>query len=135
MQDSETIPVVEEEVQIDKHTVRKGRVRVATVTEIHDELASAELESSDVAISRVPIGRQVEIPPTVRTVGDTVIVPVLEEVLVVERRLILKEELHIKRCVSKESVEIPVRLRKQRAVIEREKDASHQPNEENENGG
>lgn len=136
MQDSETtIPLVEEEVRVDKRTVRKGRVRVETVTEIHDELASAELESSDVEISRVPIGREVNSPPTVRTMGDTVIVPVLEEVLVVERRLMLKEELHIKRCVTSESVEIPVRLRKQRAVIEREKDASHQTNEENQNGG
>jgi stress response protein YsnF len=45
---------------------------------------------------------------------------VLEEVLVVEKRLVLKEELHIRRRVETETVEVPVTLRKQRAVVERE---------------
>jgi stress response protein YsnF len=61
----------------------------------------------------------VETPPAVRTDGDVVIVPILEEVLVVEKRLVLKEELHIRRQVNHEDVEVPVTLRKQRAVIER----------------
>ena len=47
------------------------------------------------------------------------IVPVLEEVLIVEKRLVLKEELRIRRSRSQETEEIPVRLRKQRAVVER----------------
>jgi stress response protein YsnF len=38
---------------------------------------------------------------------------------VVEKRLVLKEELHIRRRVTHENVEVPVTLRKQRAVIER----------------
>ena len=45
--------------------------------------------------------------------------PVLEEILVVEKRLILKEEVHIEQEVSQETVELPVSLRKQRAVVER----------------
>ena len=45
--------------------------------------------------------------------------PVLEEILVVEKRLILREELHIEQEVSQETVELPVSLRKQRAVVER----------------
>ncbi|MGN6488453.1 MAG: DUF2382 domain-containing protein, partial [Devosia sp.] len=45
--------------------------------------------------------------------------PVLEEVLVVEKRLVLKEELRLKRRVTTERVEVPVTLRKQRAVTER----------------
>ena len=47
------------------------------------------------------------------------IIPVLEEVLVVEKRLVLKEELHVSRVMSEEKVEIPVTVRKQRAVVER----------------
>jgi stress response protein YsnF len=46
-------------------------------------------------------------------------VPVLEEVLVVEKRLVLKEELHIRRRATTETVEVPITLRKQRAVVER----------------
>ena len=47
------------------------------------------------------------------------IVPVLEEVLVVETQLVLKEELHIRRQRTTEAVEVPVQLRKQRAMVER----------------
>ena len=47
----------------------------------------------------------------VRTEGDVLIIPVLEEVLVVEKRLVLKEELHVRRLVSEENVEIPVTVR------------------------
>jgi stress response protein YsnF len=55
----------------------------------------------------------------VRTHGDTTIIPIVEEVLVVEKRLILKEELHVRRVVSNDEVEVPITLRKQRAVVER----------------
>jgi stress response protein YsnF len=47
------------------------------------------------------------------------IIPVLEEVLVVEKRLILKEEVHIRQTTSGEAVEVPVTLRRQHAVVER----------------
>jgi stress response protein YsnF len=44
---------------------------------------------------------------------------VLEEILVVEKRLVLKEELHIRRRATTETAEVPVTLRKQRVVVER----------------
>ena len=47
------------------------------------------------------------------------IIPVLEEILVVEKRLVLKEEVHIRRSTAGEEVEVPVTLRRQRAVVER----------------
>ena len=68
----------------------------------------------------MPVGCIVETAPDVRTEGDLTIVPVVEEVLVVEKRLVLKEELHIRRTSQTEVVEVPVTLRKQRAVVERQ---------------
>ncbi len=61
----------------------------------------------------------VEVAPAVRTENDVVIVPVLEEVLVVQKQLVLKEELHIRRRIETEIVEVPVTRRKQRAIVER----------------
>ena len=46
-------------------------------------------------IERVPVKRVVEGPIPVRYEGDTMIISLLEEVLVVETRLLLKEEVHI----------------------------------------
>jgi stress response protein YsnF len=44
---------------------------------------------------------------------------VVEDEVVLVRRLILKKELHIRRRVETETVEVPVTLRRQRAEVER----------------
>jgi stress response protein YsnF len=72
-----------------------------------------------VEVTRVPIDRMVETAPEIRTEGDVTILPVVEEVLVVEKRLVLKEEVHIRRRVTTETAEVPVTLRKQRVEVER----------------
>lgn len=116
----EAIPLVEETVSVGKRQIATGRVRVRTVTDTVEELAHADVQRESVEVTRVPIDRMVETAPEIRTDGDVTIVPVLEEVLVVEKRLVLKEELHIRRHVETEAVEVPVSLRKQHAVVERE---------------
>ena len=115
---AETIPLLEEEMRVEKQSVATGKVHVTVVDSI-EEIARAELDEEQVEVTRVHVGREVTTAPEVRTEGDVVIVPVLEEVLVVEKRLMLKEELHIRRHVSKEIFEVPITLRKQRAVVER----------------
>jgi stress response protein YsnF len=67
----------------------------------------------------VPINREIDHAPEVRTENGVTIVPVVEEVLVVEKRLVLKEELHIRRQSRTETVEVPVEVRKHRVEIER----------------
>ena len=116
----EVIPLVEEMPTIAKRQVVTGRVRVQTLTDTAEELAKATLQSDTVEVTRVPVDKVVEAAPEIRTEGDVTIVPVLEEVLVVTKQLVLKEELHIRRRVETETVEVPVTLRKQRAVVERE---------------
>ena len=58
--------------------------------------------------------------PPVRREGDVVIVPVMEEVLVVEKRLMLKEELHIRIDVTRREETRTVRLRREHAEIDRD---------------
>jgi len=116
---AEGIPLLEEEVRIGKREVATGRVRVQTTTDMVEEIARATLNEDVVEVTRVPVGREVNTAPQVRTEDDVVIIPVLEEVLIVEKRLVLKEELHIRRSVTRENIEVPIALRKQRAVVER----------------
>jgi len=114
-----TIPLIEEEVRIEKREVSTGRVRVSTLIETVEENVRADLKGEEVEVTRVPVDRVVTEAPSIRTEGDVTIIPVLEEVLFVEKRLVLKEELHVRRLVTDETVEIPVTLRKERASIER----------------
>ena len=74
-------------------------------------------EEADVAT--VELDQMVSGPaPRIRTEDGVTIIPVLEEVLVVEKRLVLKREIRIRKRSTSETVEIPVSLRKQRAEVE-----------------
>lgn len=119
-QEFETIPLVEEDLLISKRETETGRVRVRTEVQWQTAHARADLFHDRVEVDRVPVGREVDAVPPVREEGDTVVIPVVEEVLVVEKRLVLKEEVRLKRVRTVEQVDEPVRLRSMHAVVERE---------------
>jgi uncharacterized protein (TIGR02271 family) len=125
----EIIPLVEENATISKRQVLTGHVRVQTIIDTVEELARSDVQRETVEVTRVPVDRMVETAPEIRTEGEVTILPVVEEVLVVEKRLLLKEELHIRRRGETETVEVPVSLRKQRAVVEREASTDPRPDE------
>jgi uncharacterized protein (TIGR02271 family) len=120
VQSEVVVPVFEERAHVEKHEVSKGRIRVRTVAETVQEMAGATLESDELEVTRVAVDRVVTEPPVIRSEGDLTIIPVLEEVLFVEKRLVLKEEVHVRRRTRTETVEIPVEVRKQRAFVERD---------------
>ena len=72
------------------------------------------------SITRVPIHRPVDAPPPVRTEGDITVIPVLEEVTIIQRQLRLKEEIHLRRESRSKHVAVLVSRRRQRAVIKRQ---------------
>jgi uncharacterized protein (TIGR02271 family) len=112
------VPLVSEELRLEKRETSTGKVRVQTVVETVDELARATLEEDSLDLKRVPVGKEVVEPPAIRTEGDVTIIPIVEERMIVEKRLVLVEEVHIRRTTSARVVEMPVTLRKQKAVIE-----------------
>jgi stress response protein YsnF len=57
--------------------------------------------------------------PSVRQEGDVTIIPVVEEVVKIERHLVLKEEVHIRRVKHTERHQETITLRRQEAVISR----------------
>lgn len=94
------LPVVQEELEVGKRVVDSGRgVRVQRRTVERTQVVDEPLLEETVEVVRIPVGTLVDsaAPPVPRQEGDTYIVPVLEEVLVVERRLRLKEEVRITR--------------------------------------
>jgi uncharacterized protein (TIGR02271 family) len=114
------VPLISEELRLEKRETSTGKVRVQTVVETVDELARATLEEDSLDLKRVPVGKEVVEPPAIRTEGDVTIIPIVEERMIVEKRLVLVEEVHIRRTSSARMVEMPVTLRKQKAVIESE---------------
>jgi uncharacterized protein (TIGR02271 family) len=112
------VPVMVEELDVQKHKIETGRVRISKVVREHEELVDEPLLREEVIIERVPINRFVEEAIPLRSEGDTIIVSLLEEVPVVEKRLMLKEELRITIRRVKAHKPTSVTLRSEEATVE-----------------
>lgn len=113
------VPLGSEHITLHKRKRVTARVRIQTHVTEQDVPVSAELFEENVDVTRVPIDRIVDHAPAVRTEGDVTIIPVLEEVIVSEKKLRLREEIHVRRTVKTTTVNDVVTLRTQRAEIER----------------
>jgi len=113
------IPLHAEVVSIVRQEIAGDTVRVSTITREKDYFVDETLTHQRVEIERVPIGRPIRAVPSVRKEGDTTILPVVEEIIVVERRLILKEEVRIRRVHVAEHHQETVVLREQDVAVSR----------------
>lgn len=117
--DSIVVPVVEEELSVGKRVVEGGGVRVTRRVEEHEEIIRQALKREDVEVVRVPVNRVAQGAESVRQDGDVTVVPVVEEVLVVTKQLVVREELHIRKRVREEVKPERVVLRKQVVDVEK----------------
>jgi uncharacterized protein (TIGR02271 family) len=119
IRDEIIFPLHAEAIAVAKERIATGRVRVSTMTREREELVEEFLAREDVEIERRPVGKPVDRAPAVRRTGDMVIIPVVEEVLAVVRRLVVKEEICIRLVNRKEKHKQRVTVRSQEATIER----------------
>jgi len=117
--DAGTLQLLAEELSVAKETRETGRVRISTHTHQRDALIDEDLARERVDIETIPIGRRIDAVPEVRQEGDTTIIPVVEERLIVERRLVLKEEIRVTRVRTTQRHQEKIPLRYQEAVITR----------------
>ena len=115
---SDVISVVVEQLRIGKRLVEGAGVRVRVLTDEEATPANLTLRSERIEVEHVPIGRVVDHAPPVREENGVTIVPIMEEVVVTETRLVLKEELHIRRIAETREHQQTVLLRRQRAEVE-----------------
>ncbi len=117
--DSVVVPVISEEAIPGVRKVPTGGVRVKKRVGEDEEVIDQPLRSEQVEVRRVLRDQVVSGPLPVRHEGDTVIVPVVKEVLRIEKQFILVEEIHVvKRVVEQRHVET-VKLRHEQAEVER----------------
>ncbi len=112
-----TIPVVEEQLQVEKQREETGRVRVDKVVHEREEVIDEPLLETEVEVRRIPVGQFVDDVDSPRQRGDTTVIPVYEEVLVTEKKLRLREEIHITPRESERRQPETVHLRTEEAII------------------
>ncbi|MGF6274920.1 stress response protein YsnF [Massilia sp. UYP11] len=116
------IPVVEERLAVGTRMVDTGRgVRIHKSVTEHPVTIDERLLRDELRVQRVPVDRIVGAAdaPGQRYEGDTLVIPVLEEVLVVERKVRIMEELHITRVRHEERHLDTVPLKAERVEVER----------------
>ncbi|MES2741193.1 MAG: YsnF/AvaK domain-containing protein [Pseudomonadota bacterium] len=118
---SVVVPVLKEELHIGTRIVGTGKgVRVRKAVSEQPQQVDETLVHDEVEVRHVPVGRIVSLDeaPASRYEGDTLIVPVTEEILVVERCLRIREELHITKLKREERHTETVWLKSEEVSIE-----------------
>lgn len=117
--DELVIPVVEEQLSVERQQFATDTVRIHKQVQEREEVVRGPVVREHVDIQRVPVQQLITAAPAVRYEGETMIVPVVEEVLHVEKRLMLVEEIRITRQRTEEMSEQRVMLRREEPVIDR----------------
>lgn len=117
----EHIPVIQETLEVGKRVVETGRVRIVRRSVEEHHSVDVPWVRERVVIERVPVERIVDPahPPEVHDEGDVLVIPVLEETMVLEKRLVLREELRVSRIREETRVDENVVLRRDEVSIER----------------
>lgn len=119
------IPVVAEELSIETQQVQKAKVHVHKRVETREEVIDTPVTHEDVVIEHIPINRYIEdAAPVTRDEDGVLVIPVVEEVLVVEKRLFLREEVRVIKRRTTTNTPQTVVLRREVVDIERE-EAEH----------
>ncbi len=113
------IPVIEEQLDIDKREVQRT-VRISKTVEARDVEVNEALRSESIDIERVPVNRYIDSPLPVREENGTTIISLVEEVLVVEKRWLLREEIRISRREAIEPFNEVYTLRREDVHVERD---------------
>ncbi|RYY21553.1 MAG: DUF2382 domain-containing protein [Cytophagaceae bacterium] len=113
------LPVIEEVVRLDKQTVETGRVVLHKMVHVETQTVDVPLREERVQVQRVAVNRYVDEAPPVRHEGDTMIVPIVREELVITKRLLLVEELHVHKQVLTTQTPQTVELRREEITYER----------------
>ncbi len=124
------LPLVEETLDVSKRVVERGGYRVTKRVDTRDEIVDEPLQRVHVDVERRPVGRLLDDDgsmPAPRHEGDTTIYPVVEEVLVTQKRLLLTEEIRVTRRIEVRSAPQTVALRKETVSIERLDDGPSPP--------
>lgn len=115
------IPVIEEQIVIDKKVVESGKVKVSKKVREEEVTVDVPALHEEVEVEKISVNRYVDqAPPSVRYEGDTMIISVVEEVTVVEKRLVVVEELHIRKKQIETKIPHKVTLRKEEVIINRD---------------
>jgi uncharacterized protein (TIGR02271 family) len=116
--DDVRVPIVEERLAVGKRQINLGDILVHKSVDTAEERRALPITRDDVQVERVPVNRTVAAPETPRQDGEWFVIPVMEEVLVVQKQLVVTEEIRIRRQPVTEQREVRETVRHERVTVE-----------------
>lgn len=118
---SRTIPVTEDVLVVERRTIDVGKVTVSKTVDEREAVVTEPVIHEEVRIERRRVDQPVSADslPGVRIEGDTTVIPVLEEVLVVEKRLMLREEIRVTRVRRESPASYSTTVRREQVEVAR----------------
>ena len=113
------IPIIEEYAVIEKEVIETGKVTISKRVTQQDQFISEPILHEEVSVERVPVNKFIETTPEIRYEGDLMIIPVVEQRAVIEKRLYLTEELHVRKQVIETYHTEEITLRKEEVDVKR----------------
>jgi len=113
------LPILKEEVDIQKRTKVTGIIRLEKTVRTTDAIVEEELVKESILVEHVPVNRYVDEVVSTRQEGDTTIIPVLEEIVIVTKQLVLKEEVRITRRREQSHFHEAVPIRAEEVEVQR----------------
>ncbi|TDH21435.1 DUF2382 domain-containing protein [Segetibacter sp. 3557_3] len=115
-----TIPIIEEHLQVEKKVVETGKVNISKTVHEETDQYNIPLTEQHVSVERIAKNEYLDVmPEAVRYEGDVMIIPVLKEVAVIEKKILLVEELRVTRVQSQRNETHEVTLRKEEIEVKR----------------
>jgi len=118
--ESRKIPIIQEQVQINKEVIESSTVRITKSVHEVEEMYNIPISYEEHDVQRVTLNQYVDsAPPAIRYEGDTMIIPILREEVVVQKRLMLVEEVRVTKRQVEKTIQQPVKLLREELNVER----------------
>jgi uncharacterized protein (TIGR02271 family) len=113
------LPILQEEVDVQKHAKVTGVVRLEKTVRTVEAAVDEDLVSTSISVEHVPMNKYVDEVVGTRQEGDTTIIPIMEEIVIVTKQLVLKEEIRITKNRQQSHYHEVVPLRAEEAHVQR----------------
>jgi uncharacterized protein (TIGR02271 family) len=113
------VPIIAEQAEIHTRQREGDAVRIQRKDASHEETLRIPITHEEVDVQRIPVGARVDGPVEPWRDGDTLIIPVMEQVPVVRMQWMVREEIRVTRHTKRKEHQERVRLERQEAVVER----------------
>lgn len=121
------IPVIAEQARVRRERTVTGKVRLRKIVHHEEQTIDEPVLRERVSVERVAIDQWVDAAPSIRSEGETLVVPVVEEVLVIEKRLRLREEVRVTWHHEEEHEPQTLVVRREEVRLERATDENPNP--------